>query len=137
MLTAAQVTDKWLASMSRASDNYKAGVQSVSESPTQKAAAAADRYVAGVARAVETGKFQNSLQRITLPQWQQAAIVKGAPRLGPGASASKEKMQSAMTKLLPYIAQGVSQLPPRGDLNQNIARATQMMMHMANYNSIG
>lgn len=133
MQTPQAITQKWLNNMSRASEAYKAGVQAVTESPTAKAAAAADRYVQGVQRAVDTGKFQNNLQRISLPAWQQATINKGAARLASGAAAAQDKMQAAMQSLIPYIQQGVSQLPPRGDMNANIQRAVAMMTWMGNY----
>lgn len=133
MLTAQAVTQKWLTNMGRASEAYKQGIQAVTESPTAKAAQAQDRWLMGVQRAMETGRFANSLNRISLPQWQAAAINKGAARLATGAAAAQDKMTAAMTQLLPYIQQGVQQLPPRGDLQANIARSVQMQTYMAQY----
>lgn len=133
MITAQQATQKWLNSMGRASDAYKNGVMAVTESPTAKAAAASDRYISGVQRAVESGKFQNSLQRVTLQSWQQSASNKGAARLASGAAAAQDKFQQQMGKLLPFIQQGVNQLPPRGDLAANINRMVQMATYMAGY----
>lgn len=133
MLSAAQVGEKWSRSMAGASENYKQGVMAVNESPTEKAAQAADRYVMGVQQSVDSGRFQARLRRITLQDWKSAAINKGAGRLATGAAQAKEKYTQSMGNLLPYIAQGVAQLPARGTLEQNLQRMMQMATYMAQY----
>lgn len=133
MLNAQEVTTKWLNSMQRAGDNYRQGVMAVQEAPTARAAAAVDRFVQGVQRAVDDGTWQRGLNRVSLQQWQRSAVDKGATRIATGALAAKDKMQAAMADLLPYIQSGVAQLPPRGDLAANINRSVQMMQHMAAY----
>jgi hypothetical protein len=55
------------------------------------------------------------------------------PRISTGAQAAQSKFATFMTKLLPYEAQLVASLPPRGDLNQNIARATAFMTGMSKF----
>lgn len=133
MLNAQQVADKWANSMQRAPDAYRTGVQAVTDSPTARAAAAADRMLQGVQRSIDDGTFQRGCQRVSLQQWQGDCINKGASRLATGALAAKPKVQAAMADLLPYIQSGVQQLPPRGSVQDNINRAVAMMTHMANY----
>lgn len=127
MATPQQAAANWAAGMSGASTKLKAGVNAVTTAPTQLAAAAVDRQVAGVQHAAATGKTQRALQAVSLQQWQNAMITKGLPRIASGAQAAIPKMQQFMGQFLPFQAALVAQLPARGDLNTNIQRATQMM----------
>ena len=129
------VANKWANNIAQATDSIRQGVQAVTTAPTQLAAQAQDRYIAGVQRAVSTGKWQAGLQKVSLADWQNAMINKGIPRIGSGAAAAKTKFASFMTQFLPYVQQGVQQLQtmPRGTLDQNIQRAVFMMNHNAQF----
>jgi hypothetical protein len=98
-----------------------------------KAAQAIDRQVAGVQRAAASGKTQRALEAVSTQQWQQAVITKGLPRIGTGAMAAKPKFVTFMNQLLPYVQNGLSQLPARGDINQNAQRMLAWMQYMANF----
>ena len=88
----------------------------------QNTIAAADKWAARTAS-------------VTLPQWQDAMINKGIPRIASGAQAAQPKFQAFMSSLLPYIENGKAQLAntPRGNLQQNIARMTAWVNYMSNY----
>jgi hypothetical protein len=58
-------------------------------------------------------------------------INKGLPRVATGASAAQPKMATVMQNLIPQIQGIVSSLPPRGNLAQNIARASAFAQAMA------
>lgn len=97
MKTAAQMAANYQAAMASpaAKNNYTAGVQGVTNSPT--AAAATPQALAlyaqnTAAAAVQGGKMQTNLQAVSLQSWQQAAINKGAPRLSSGALAAAPKV---------------------------------------------
>lgn len=112
---------KWATNLGAASQAYTAGVQAVQQAPGQAAANAADRYLAGVQAGLP--KFKTNSAAVTLGDWQNAAVTKGAPRLASGATAAQPKMANVLTQLFPYIDQVRTSLPPRGDIEQNIARA--------------
>lgn len=110
------VAQRWAQRMAQSTDAYKRGIQSVQVSPTELAAQNADGYLAGVQEAVNSGKFQAALRRVSNAAWQQAAIVKGAPRLATGASAAQPKVESYLNEALPMIEQfrsRVKQMPGR------------------------
>ena len=134
-LTPAQVADKWASNLGRATETIRAGVNSVSVNPAEKAIAAQDRYVAGVERAVADGRYARGLQRVSLQDWKNAILEKGLPRIASGANQAKPKMQSFLQEFLPYVEEGVRALEnmPRGDLQQNIQRAIRMIEHNANF----
>lgn len=123
------IAKKWAGNLSAATQAIQQGVQAVTTSPTQSAAAQSNAYLAGVQRAVSTGKWQAGLQRVTLQDWQQAMIQKGIPRIGSGATQAVPKFTAFMQQFLPYVQQGLQQLAsqPRGTLDQNIQRAVFMM----------
>lgn len=131
------VTDKWANNLGAATDSIKAGVQAVSVSPMEKAAAKADDWANGVMRSKD--KFQRGLRRVSLADWQTATIEKGVPRVSSGAQAAKPKMQAFMTEFLPHvdrIAQQVRAMP-KGGLDNGIARATAQIRGNATFRRSG
>lgn len=131
-----QVAEKWQRNLSSAQESIRAGVNAVDESPTTKAANRAEAMVSGVQRAVADGKWQRGLQRVTLQDWKQAMLEKGVPRIASGAASALPKVQDFMSEFLPFVEQGVqriNQSNPRGDLEQNIARATALMRHNSSF----
>lgn len=135
MKNATDVANKWANNLSASTQAIQQGVQAVTVSPTQQAAANPQAYLAGVQKAVSSGKWQNSLQRVSLADWQQAMIQKGIPRVASGATAAKGKFANFMQQFLPWVQQGQQQLAtmPRGTLEQNIQRAVFMMNHNAQF----
>lgn len=122
---------KWAQNLGAAQTRYTAGVQAVTTAPGQSAAQAADRYLQGVQSSIQ--KFVNNSAAVSLQQWQQAAVNKGAGRLASGATAAQPKMTTVFQQLFPYIAQVQGSLPPRGDLEQNIARSAAFQRGMARF----
>lgn len=135
MKTSANVANKWATNLSASTQTMTAGVQSVQTSPTSLAAANPDGYLAGVQKAVTSGKWQARLQSVTLQQWQQAMVQKGIPRVQTGAQTGKPKVQSFMDQLLPYVYQLRAALAsqPRGSLAQNMQRMNTFVQGMAQF----
>lgn len=135
MKNVTDVVNKWANNLAAATTSIQQGVQQVTTSPTQLAAANPNAYLAGVQKAVASGKWQAALQKVSLADWQNAMIQKGVPRIASGAAAAKPKMAAFMTQFLPYLQQGVQNLQtmPRGTLDQNIQRAVAMMQWNAQF----
>lgn len=131
----AAVGRKWSQNLAGSTEQIRAGVQAVQTAPGTLAARQADVWQNNTIAA--KGKYIRGVQSVSLADWQQATIGKGLQRIASGAQASEPKFVAAMTRLLPYIEQGVRGLPPRGNLEQNKQRALAMITHMANYNRGG
>lgn len=129
------VAKKWVTNLTNSVNQIRAGVQAVTVSPTAKAAKQADAYVSGVQNAVASGKWQASLNNVSLQQWQQATLEKGVPRIAQGAQQAAPKFQEFMSQWLPYEQSVVDRLAtmPRGSLEQNIARANYVMQENAKF----
>lgn len=131
MLTADQVANKWATNTGAATQAYTDGVNAVTVAPGQAAARQADLWAQNTAAA--KSKYAANSAKVSLADWQASATGKGAARLASGVQAAQPKMQAAMQKLLPYIAQQVNALPQRGTLDQNINRMTAFVRGMAKY----
>lgn len=119
--------------MSNAGPAATRGVQSLTVSPGQSAAAAADKWLAKVTAARD--KFARRVGSVTLSQWQQAMTSYGISRMGTGAQQKQQKFQSFMGEFLPYLKAGVDQVHamPRMTLEDSINRAAAMIRHNAGF----
>src|SRR5882762_10033423 len=125
MPTAAEAAAKWATALPAAQQRYIDGVNSVNVAPGTLAARAAQ------------SKFARNSAAVSLQAWQQQTTTKGSQRLASGAQAAQPKMEAALAKLFPAIASAVSSLPPRGDIEANIARSAQFARTMNKYRTQG
>ena len=127
----------WARGMANSTEKIKQGVMGGTESPTAKAAARADAYLAGVQRAVSERRYQAALEAVSTEQWKQAMLNKGVNRIAGGAEAAKGDFANFMGEFLPFVAQVVQGLPPRGTTEQNIERAVQTMRGISRFRRRG
>jgi predicted transcriptional regulator len=123
-----QAAQNWASRLGASTQAYTDGVNGVLVAPGQMAAAAGDRWAANTQAALP--RFKANSAKVTREQWQQAAIAKGAPRLGSGAIAAQPKMETVFAKLFPAIKSAVGSLPARGTIDQNIERSRQFALKM-------
>lgn len=133
MKTAAQSAANWKKRMAVASEDYKAGIERVSEAPGAAAAAAADRYAQGVAEAVASGKYAERAASVSLGDWKRLTLEKGPARLAQGAAAAEAKVQATMGQILSNIEAVKAEIDsmPKATLEDRIARSVAYMRGMA------
>lgn len=112
---------KWATGLSGARQTYIDGINNTMTAPGQLAAAAADRWQANTIAAAP--RYKANVAAVTIDQWKSAAINKGADRLSSGATQAQPKVEVVFGKLFPAIKGVVGSLPPRGNIDQNIARS--------------
>lgn len=105
MISPQEALRRWKKNAGEATESYKAGVQAVTENPAAKAAAAADDYARGVREAVESGRYQAGLGRVTLQGWKDKAANTGARRYADGIKDGETKMAAHLSQFLPFLAQ--------------------------------
>lgn len=134
-ITAAQWLSKWGTNLNGAVNNgfVKQGVMAVTQAPGVAAAAAADRMASGVAQAVSSGKWQRAVSGVSLTDWQNAMINKGAPRIAAGVTQAQQTKTQTITALLSAVSASQASIAslPKGGLQQGIARATAFMTAMS------
>lgn len=126
--SAAEAAQNWQTGFGAAGAKWAAGINSVTTPPGQAAAAAADRYLAGVQANV--AKFQRNVANVSLAQWKDVSVSKGQGRLASGAQAGMAKYQAKIGAVLDAIKTINAGLPPRGTIEQNIARSSQFQREM-------
>ena len=133
MLSPADGARLWAQRLAGSTSRIQAGVQGVTQSPSQKAIAQQSVLLQNFTNAVTSGKWATNLGRVQLGDWQQAMITKGLPRIQSGAAAGQSKMEQVNARLYPYIESGRQSLPPRGDLSANTQRAVQWIEYMSRF----
>lgn len=134
--TPQQVAQKWSRNTSAAVNDYRDGINRVDTAPGMLAAAAEDRYRAGIERSLQSGKWRDRVSSVSLSEWKQKTSEVGAARIASGVQQAEGKMQSFMSELLPFQESLVNQINssmPKGDLEQNIARSQAFQRGMAKF----
>jgi hypothetical protein len=114
-------------------EDMRAGVNRLTTSPTEAAAAKKDKMLARLTEAVNTGKWEAGLRRVTLEEWRRKMIEVGIPRVSAGIDANRDKVVAFAEKLLPHVDAGVAAIKRMPDvtLEDSIARMTAFIRHMA------
>lgn len=118
--SSADVAAAWSRGLLAAKSKIIAGVNAVTVAPTQKAAAAVDKYLSGVQEAVNSGRYVKRLQAVTLADWKDSLINKGMKNLDNGVRQGENKVVKFMDQYLPFIRQAsarIQQMPSGGRAN--------------------
>ena len=129
MKTATQMKDAWVASASKAGTNFVAGVQSTQKDQAALAIAAIPRMVANFQQAAADGRIAQGIQRGGTQYWK-TQTEKKATNYTSGFSAGGDNFGAAAAKLIPALQNGVAQLPPRGDIEQNFQRSRALGLYL-------
>ncbi len=133
--TASQVAEKWNRRLKGSTQDIEAGIQSVTQAPTQAAAAKLDKMRANVIAAIDSGKVKQGLDRVSLEEWKTKALRKGVARIAAGADEAQPKVQQFMSELLPHIDSVRAQVESMPDmtLEDSVNRVATFMRGMANF----
>ena len=127
--TAQQAQTNYQNSSGRAQADYVAGVTSTQKDQAALAVAAGARYIQGVQDAYANNRWQNGLLRGGTAYWKQQTEKK-ASNYGTGITNGASNYGVAAQKVMAAIAQGVANLPPRGDINQNLQRSASLATYL-------
>lgn len=133
--TPQEVADKWATRLGQSTAAITAGVDRVTINPAEKALAAKDKMVTNWNNAVNEGKWESGLQRVTLSSWKNDMKTKGIARIASGANAAKPKMQAFMTDFLPFVTTVQTEIDDMPDLTieDSIARATHWIRRTGDF----
>lgn len=133
------IANTWAERLGGSTAKITRGIQAVTESPTEAAARNVDRQVMGVQQAAASGKTAAALRRVTLADWQNAAIKKGVSRIGQGAIEAKPKMAAFMAQFLPHLQAGLQAVRqmPKTTLDDRLNRMVAMARHNAQFKMQG
>jgi len=134
-LTATEFQEKHARRLKGAVEDMRRGIDRVTESPTEKAAAKQDKMLSNLTAAVQSGKWAAGLKRVSLEDWKKKARDVGVNRVAAGIDAAKDKVTEFAAELLPYIDRQKSKLAAMPDitLDDNINRMTSFIRGMADF----
>lgn len=110
--SADRVSAKWARVTPQRAQDYTEGVQQPRTPWAAAAAAANDRYKAGVAEAANANRFQKGVAAAGDATWARKSLAKGPTRFAEGVAISTPDYQAGVQPYLDAIA--AVQLPPRG-----------------------
>jgi len=110
-------------------------VRKVTVAPTEAAAQKIDKMRTNFIRAVDDGKVERGLRRVTLTDWQQAMINKGVPRITQGLEQAENKIVEFNREFYPHLdrVQAEVEAMPDTTLEDNIARAVHNIRRNAEF----
>lgn len=132
IMTPKQAADKWSQRTTAAVADYKAGVLRVTESPTAKAAMAADKMLQNIMEAIQSGRWKAALEAVSLEDWKKATSEKGAGRMAQGVQGAVNKQEAYYTEVFPVLERIQREIEgmPNLTLEDSIARAAHLMREM-------
>lgn len=134
-VNATEFAEKWAARTAAAVPDYARGVERVSQSPTERAAAKQNKMLQNLTAAVQSGKWANRLRAVSLEQWKEAVRQKGVGRVAAGVQAAKNDMAAFGEQLLSYEAalQAKIQAMPDLTIEDSINRAATWIREMTKF----
>lgn len=131
-MSAAEITEKWGRKLKQSIPDIHRGIDAVTESPMEKAAASKDKMLQNITAAVQDGRWEAGLRKVNLQTWKANTKDKVQARLSQGVDGAQQKHQQFAEYLINTVNTGLSQVQtmPNMTLEDNIARMTAMVRHM-------
>lgn len=132
MLTAQQVSAKWLTNFGNATQAMTDGVNAVQQAPGIAAAAQANLWLQRLQ--ASQAKWAARVSAVSLPDWKAAMLNLGISRAQQGAQQKQQRYTTFITDYMNFLSGQVPTIKamPKGTLQQSIARASAMIT--ASYN---
>ena len=134
-LTPLEFQEKHARRLKAAVEDVRKGIDRVTESPTEKAAAKQDKMLTALTASVTSGKWAQGLKRVSLEDWKRKARDIGVNRIAAGIDGAKDKVVAFAEELLPHIDRQKSKIAGMPDvtLDDNINRMTTFIRGMADF----
>lgn len=131
-LTPEETAAKHSKRLKAAIPDIRKGVEAVTEAPGKKAAAQADKMLAGITKSVQSGKWAKNTAAVSLEEWKEKTLTKGVNNIGVGIDASIAKTTEFYRKLQAHQKSIDTELANMANLTleDGIARATHQMRRM-------
>lgn len=131
-LTPSQIAEKQVRRAQGAVQDYKDGVMGVKVSPTKTAADNVQRWFEGIQRSYNDGTYVDGLNSVTLQDWQNRTVGKGALTYAKGVADAQSTIEDFHNQRQQVQNQIDSELAgmPRGDLQQNLQRMLHQVSSM-------
>ena len=127
MKTAQQAAANWAGSAGRAATNYSEGVNGYSGDWAGATTRQQATMVTNWTQAISSGRWANGVNATGTAGWKSATTAKTS-NYTTGFQAGAQKQSVAIGKIMNFLGSAVPALPPRGDINANLARANALAL---------
>jgi len=133
--SASDIAEKWGRNLKRSGDDIRKGVERVTESPGEKAAAKQEKMLSKLTTKVEDGTWAERVASVPLSDWKSKMINKGIPRISAGVDAANGKVVEFHTQLADHQDRITSELDrmPDVSLEDSIAKMTHQVRRMSEF----
>jgi len=135
-ISASAGAEKWARRTKAATADVAAGVDRVTEAPTQAALAKIDKMLAKFDEAVRSGKVERGLARVTLEDWKSSMKDIGIGRIASGVdNKGVGKMEDFAAEFYPFVERVQEEINrmPDTTLEDGIARMTHNVRELAKF----
>lgn len=134
-LTPSEAADKQARNLKNSVEDIRRGVERVTTSPTELAAAKKEKMKAKINESIDNGKWERNLRKVSLSDWKTAMIDKGVNRIGVGIDAAKPKVEQFYSELFPFQDSLKAKVRAMKDLTleDSIARMNTFTRGMATF----
>ena len=134
-MTPAEAREKHARRLKASIPDIEAGVDRVTEAPGKKAAAKADKMLAGITESVRNGTWARRVGAVSLEEWKTKMKAKGVGRIAAGIDAAAAKTEDFFAQLFSYqdSIKGKLEGMPDLTLEDSINRMTTWVRDMAKF----
>lgn len=131
-LTADRISDKWGRRLKNAVPDIQAGIDTVTEAPTEKAADKQDKMRANLIKAIDEGRWAAGLRKVSLTDWKNKTKAKVGQRLAQGVDEAMPKRKAFDTYLVSTLNEVLPVINAMPDLtlDDSVNRVRALMEHM-------
>jgi len=134
-ITPAEFREKHARRLKGSVEDIRRGVNAVTESPMEKAAAAQDKMLMRLTERINDGTWAARLKSVSLGDWKKAMLDKGVGRIAAGIDGASAKVEKFAGELLSYESSLQSRVEGMPDvtLEDSISRMTTWVRGMAEF----
>jgi len=134
-LTPEEFQEKHARRLKASIPDIEKGVGRVNVAPTAKAAAKVDKMRKRMLEAIDSGKWERGLKKVSLEEWKDKTLTKGIPRIAAGIDGAAKKVQDFASQLLPHIDKSKAIIDKMPDLTieDSINRMATFVREMAKF----
>lgn len=134
-VTAEEFAEKWNRRLKGALEDIRRGVEKLDKNPAELAVQKKEKMKQRLIEAIDSGKWEAGLKRVTLEDWKQKMLNKGINRIPAGVDEALPDVEDFARELLPHIEVGRKKIEGMPDLTleDNIRRMEEFIRHMAKF----
>jgi len=133
--SASSITETWASRTKGSVSAIQAGVNAVTESPMEKAAAKKEKMKNNLMESINNGSWEKGLRKVSLADWKAKTSSKVAARLSSGVDNAMSKRTAFDQWMVNTMNSALGEISSMPDmtLEDNLNKAVAMMRYMSEH----